>query len=247
MTTLARRLTPDRDSPVPLYHQVAEALTEAITSGDLPPGSRLDNEIDLAAALGVSRPTMRRAIEQLVDAGLLVRKRGVGTQVVHTRVRRQVELSSLFDDLSAAGQHPHTEVLDNSVGPAATDVAAALGIRPGDPVVSLQRLRYAGGEPLALMHNAIPAALIDLDEQQLARRGLYALLREAGVSLHVAHQTIGARAASTAEAKLLSERRNAPLLTMSRLTYDDRGRAVEFANHLYRASLYSFEATLLQR
>jgi DNA-binding GntR family transcriptional regulator len=247
VTTLARRLTPDRDSPVPLYHQVAEALTEAITSGDLPPGSRLDNEIDLAAALGVSRPTMRRAIEQLVDAGLLVRKRGVGTQVVHTRVRRQVELSSLFDDLSAAGQRPHTEVLDNSVGPAAADVAAALGIRPGDPVVSLQRLRYAGGEPLALMHNAIPAALIDLDEQQLARRGLYALLREAGVSLHVAHQTIGARAASTAEAKLLSERRNAPLLTMSRLTYDDRGRAVEFANHLYRASLYSFEATLLQR
>ena len=76
----------DRNSPVPLYFQVAQHLEQLIESGDLPTGTRLDNEFDLAGQFGLSRQTMRRAIEYLVDRGLLVRKRGVGTQVVHAKV-----------------------------------------------------------------------------------------------------------------------------------------------------------------
>ena len=76
------RLTVDKTSPVPLYHQVAQGLEDAIRSGELPPGTKLDNEIDLANRLNLSRPTMRKAMDELVRAGLLVRKRGVGTQVV---------------------------------------------------------------------------------------------------------------------------------------------------------------------
>src|SRR5207249_12301649 len=101
----------DRSSPVPLYFQVAQRLEQMIESGEMPPGSRLENEIALADQLGLSRPTMRQAIQHLVDKGLLVRKRGVGTQVVHARVRRQVELSSLFDDLDRAHRQPRTEIL----------------------------------------------------------------------------------------------------------------------------------------
>ncbi len=86
----------DRNSPVPLYFQVAQQLEKLIESGELATGTRLENEIDLADQLGLSRPTMRRAIQYLVDRGLLVRKRGVGTQVLHAKVRRQVELSSLL-------------------------------------------------------------------------------------------------------------------------------------------------------
>ncbi|MGI8870839.1 MAG: GntR family transcriptional regulator [Mycobacteriales bacterium] len=240
-------VTIDRASPVPLYFQVAECLTGAITDGTLAPGAKLANELDLADRFGVSRPTMRKAIEQLVDQGLLVRRRGVGTQVVHTQVRRSIELTSLHDDLAVAGQRPRTDVLGHAVEPALDDVARALGIRPGTPVVSLQRLRFARDEPLALMHNFLPVDLCDIDAARLTDHGLYALLRGAGITLSVAHQTIGARQASAAEAKLLAERRNAPLLTMVRTTYDDRGRAVEFASHLYRASLYQFDLTLRQR
>jgi hypothetical protein len=79
------------------------------TSG--PAGTRLENEIVLAEQLGLSRPTMRRAIEYLVDRGLLVRRRGVGTQVVQPKVRGPVELSSLYDDLRAAWREPRTDVL----------------------------------------------------------------------------------------------------------------------------------------
>ena len=91
----------DRSSPVPLYYQLAQAIEAAIRDGELSPGDRFENELALAKRLTLSRPTTRRAIQELVDKGLLVRKRGVGTQVVQNPVHRRVELTSLFDDLVA--------------------------------------------------------------------------------------------------------------------------------------------------
>ncbi|GII03373.1 GntR family transcriptional regulator [Planobispora takensis] len=237
----------DRSSPVPLYFQVAEQISEAIRRGDLPPGSRLDNEILLADRLGLSRPTIRQAIQYLVDKGLLVRKRGVGTQVVHGQVKRSVELTSLYDDLRRAGQEPATRVLSLESLPAEEEIAAVLGVPPGTEVLRMERLRYAGGEPLALLHNWLPSGLAPLAAESLQERGLYELLRSAGVRMRVANQRIGARAAGATEARLLDERRGAPLLTMVRTTYDDQGRAVEHGSHVYRASHYSLEVTLIER
>ncbi|WP_157875756.1 GntR family transcriptional regulator, partial [Streptacidiphilus griseoplanus] len=130
MPSLAELISIDRTSPVPLYFQVAARLEQLIATGELPPGTRLVNEIALAGDLGLSRPTMRQAIQHLVDRGLLVRKRGVGTQVVHSRVRRQVELTSLHDDLLRAGRHPRTKVLSLRCEPAPDQAAAALRLRP---------------------------------------------------------------------------------------------------------------------
>ena len=150
----------DRASPVPLYFQVAQQLERAVESGELPPGTRLENEIALADQLGLSRPTVRRAIEYLVDRGLLVRKRGIGTQVVHPKVRRPLELTSLYEDLTAHGKRPGTKVLSLGSAPAPDFVAHALGMDEAAPVVRLQRLRYAQGEPLALMCNFVPEGLV---------------------------------------------------------------------------------------
>ncbi|MDP9869949.1 MULTISPECIES: GntR family transcriptional regulator [Streptosporangium] len=237
----------DRSSPVPLYFQVAEQISEAIQRGDLPPGSRLDNEILLADRLGLSRPTIRQAIQYLVDKGLLVRKRGVGTQVVHGQVKRSVELTSLYDDLRRAGQEPATRVLALESGPVDEKIAAILGVAAGTEVLRMERIRYAAGEPLALLHNWLPVGLAPLTAESLQERGLYELLRSAGVRMRVANQRIGARAATATEARLLDERRGAPLLTMLRTTYDDQGRAVEHGSHVYRASHYSLEVTLIER
>jgi len=77
----------------------AEQFAAAIARGDLAPGDRLDGEIQLADRLGLSRPTVRQAIGHLVDKGLIVRRRGVGTQVVRSEIRRAVALTSLYDDL----------------------------------------------------------------------------------------------------------------------------------------------------
>jgi DNA-binding GntR family transcriptional regulator len=234
----------DRTSPVPLYFQVATRLQELIEKGEIGVGARIENEVDLAERLGVSRPTTRRAIQYLVERGMLIRKRGVGTQVVHPKVRRPVELSSLYDDLVNSSRTPRTEVLELRVVPATQEVADALEIDPGTEVTWIERLRYAGGEPLALMHNAIPLDLLPLTEQDLAEHGLYELLRRAGFVPRIATQVIGARSASATEARILDEKRGASLLTMSRTAWDAGGRALEYGSHVYRASRYSFELNL---
>ncbi|WP_411760617.1 GntR family transcriptional regulator [Streptomyces tunisiensis] len=240
-------LSVDRGSPVPLYFQLAQQLESAIEHGTLTPGTLLGNEIELAARLGLSRPTVRQAIQSLVDKGLLVRRRGVGTQVVHSKVKRPLELSSLYDDLESAGQRPTTTVLVNTTVAASAEVAAALGVTEGGEVHRVERLRSAHGEPIAYLCNYLPTGLLDLDTGQLEATGLYRLMRAAGITLHSARQTIGARAATAVEAERLREQPGAPLLTMQRVTFDDTGRAVEYGTHTYRPSRYSFEFQLLVR
>lgn len=240
-------ITLDRSSPIPLYFQVAEQFERAILTGELAPGDRIENEIALAKGLGLSRPTMRQAIQVLVDKGMLVRKRGVGTQVVHGTVRRSVELTSLHDDLASAGQDPRTQLLSLSRQPADEEVATELQVPVGADVWMVERLRFIGAEPLALMCNYLPVEAIDLSEVDLEAVGLYATMRRAGIMMRVAKQRIGARKAGPREATLLRERRNAPLLTMQRTAYDDGGRAVEFGRHAYRPDLYQFELTLVDR
>jgi GntR family transcriptional regulator len=237
----------DRGSPVPLYYQLAQQLESAIEHGVLAPGNLLGNEIDLSTRLGLSRPTVRQAIQSLVDKGLLVRRRGVGTQVVHSQVKRPLELSSLYDDLEAAGQGPTTQVVRNEREPAAPDVAAALGIAEGGEVIALERLRLTHGHPVALLCNYLPATLLDLDGERLESTGLYRMMRTAGITLHSARQTIGARSATAEEAARLDEEEGAALLTMQRTAYDDTGRPVEYGTHIYRASRYAFDFQLLVR
>ncbi|MFF6825391.1 UTRA domain-containing protein [Streptomyces longwoodensis] len=243
----ALRFTLDRVSPVPLYHQLAQQLEAAIEQGALAPGDLLGNEIDLSTRLGLSRPTVRQAIQSLVDKGLLVRRRGVGTQVVHSQVRRPLELSSLYDGLEAAGQGPSTRVLRNEHVPASADVAAALTVPEGAEVVVLERLRSTHGRPVAFLRNHLPAGLLELDTGRLESTGLYRMLRAAGITLHSARQTIGARSATGEEAARLDEEEGAALLTMRRTAYDDTGRAVEYGTHVYRASRYAFDFRLLVR
>jgi len=234
----------DRTSPVPLYYQVATRMEQLIDQGELPAGSRLENEIELADRLGVSRPTMRRAIQYLVERGMLVRKRGVGTQIVHPKVRRPVELTSLHDDLTQNGQEPRTEVRSFNVEPMTDHVADLMGLPAGTAASHIERLRFAGGEPLALMTNIVPADVLALTAEALTDHGLYDLLRAAGRVPRMARQVVGARAATAAEARLLGESAGTPVLTMTRTAWDAGGQAVEYGSHIYRASRYSFELTL---
>ncbi len=235
----------DRASPIPLYYQVARHLEQAIESGTLVPGSRFENEVELADQLGLSRPTMRRALQHLVDKGLLVRRRGVGTRVVSPKVRRSLELTSLHDDLSRGGQRPATKLLSLTELPAPAAVAAAMNLPAGQPVVEIVRLRSAMEQPIAKMTNFLPAGLLEITAEALESRGLYELLRAAGIQLHSATQVIGARTASAAEARSLGEARSAAVLTMQRTTFDDHGAVVEYGDHIYAATRYSYQMSLL--
>jgi DNA-binding GntR family transcriptional regulator len=237
----------NRVSPVPLYHQLAQQLFAAIASGQLPKGTFLDNEIELAERWQVSRPTVRRAIQDLVESGMLVRRRGVGTQVVNDHVRRPFKLSSLHDDLVATGRDPATRVVRFTHVAADHEVAEALAIAVGTEVVYIERCRAAGALPLAVMRNWLIADVASsITVEALAERGLYALLRERGVRPHSAVQRLGAAAATAEEAELLGVPVGAPLVTMRRVMQDDTGRAVELGDHRYDAAHYSVEMHVLE-
>lgn len=237
----------DRRSPVPLYYQLAQQLEQAIEDGTLAPGERIDTEVEISERYGLSRPTVRQAIAELVNKGLLVRRRGVGTQVVHAKVNRQVELTSLHDDLVKAGHKPTTTVLSFSEQAADDTICLALGLPRKSVVQHLERLRLDNGTPLAIMRNWIPREIFPINPDALQTQGLYESLRSAGINIRIAHQRISASAATAPEARLLDVRSGSPLLTLERTAFDDAGRAIEFSRSSYRADSYSFETTLVER
>ena len=237
----------DRTSPVPLYHQLAEQLTASIEDGRLKPGDAFENELALAERLDLSRPTVRRAIAELVNRGLLVRRRGVGTTVASKVIHRRDELTSLYDDMVRRGQEPHTEVLSFTTDAVDAVAAEALGVAADAPLVSVERLRTVDGTPTALMHNWLPPQFGDLTAADLEDASLYAILRARGVHPTIAHQTIGARRPDTRERRLLKLASGDPLLTMTRKAYAANGAAVEYGDHCYRYDQYAFDVTVHDR
>lgn len=237
----------DRSGPVPLYYQISSRLERAIREGAIPAGSRLENEIAIGERLGLSRPTVRRAIQELVDKGLLVRRRGIGTQVVQARVSRPVELTSLHEDLTRVGHHPTTEVLSLDRVPADDQTAQQLHLAPGTEITRIRRLRSADGVPMAVLVNYLPPEFADLTAEHLSSHGLYETLRARGVTIKIANQSIGARRTHGDEHELLGIPKGSPVLTMDRVAFDHGGRAIETGHHCYRPDLYSFETTLVSR
>jgi GntR family transcriptional regulator len=239
-------ITLERNSPVPLYYQLAQSIEHAINTGVLAPGDRLENELSLTSRLGLSRPTARQAIQELVNKGLLVRKRGVGTQVVRAQFRRTEALSSLNEDIIKAGKIPSTRLLEFSAGTVdqdVQDVIEASGLSETE-FVKIRRLRLADDVPLAILTNYLPIRF-EIKESDLQSKGLYACLRARGVNLKIAHQQISARLMTEEEAELLDEETPAACLTVDRLAYDDLGQFVEFGRHTYHAGQYSIQSSLV--
>jgi DNA-binding GntR family transcriptional regulator len=236
----------DRTSPVPLYHQLAQQLAAAVTAGKLQPGDPFENEVALGERLGLSRPTVRRAFQELVGQGLLVRRRGLGTTVANRKVHRRAELTSLWDDLNRSGDAPTTTVLSHEL---VRDerAAAALDLPPESELLHIVRLRATDSTPLAVMRNWLPPGLGDISRAQLEHEGLYAVLRARGIRPVVAHQVIGARMPTAAERRHLRIRGSEPVLTMTRSAFDASGHAVEYGDHCYKASSYSIEFMVDER
>src|SRR5918998_914544 len=238
-------VTLERNSPVPLYYQLAQYIEHAINAGELAPGDRIENELSLTSRLGLSRPTARQAIQELVNKGLLVRKRGVGTQVVRSQFRRDEKLSSLNEDLAKAGKVPSTVLLSYSVGELDDEIRDVVDSADvlDSKFVQIRRLRLADNVPLAILTNYIPTRF-EITAEDLRQRGLYACLNALGVHLKIAHQQISARLMTAEEAGLLKEPTPAACLSVDRLAYDDIGRFVEFGRHIYRPAYYSIQSSL---
>jgi DNA-binding GntR family transcriptional regulator len=237
----------DRSSPMPLYHQVARELERAIADGRLARGDYLENEIALAEQWQVARLTLRRSIQELVDKGLLVRHRGVGTRVVNDELPRLPRLGSLYDEIVEQGRTPRTSVLAHDRVVADDAVAERLALVPGSQVIYLERCRHVDGRRVAILRNWLTIeAAADITTSQLGEYGLYQLLRQRGIWPHSANRRIAARIANPIDAALLGVRVGAPVLTVDSTMQDKAGRRVEVSEQIHDGSDYVLELSVVE-
>ena len=232
----------DRNSPVPLYHQIAQPIEELILSGQLTPGTRLEDELSMARRLNVSRPTARRALQQLGDHGLLVRRRGIGTQVAPTRVHRPNQLQTVFDQMKSEGRKPTTEVLSYGSSPASNEIAAKLELPVGTDISTIRRLRLCEQQPVGLMFDVIRAAIAPA-AVALERDSFESALAERGVLVAQARQTFSARKATTPESQLLRIPVGSPVLAVQNVSLDDTGHVTAYGEYLFRPDRFAFKCT----
>ncbi len=237
----------DRASPIPLYFQLISQLEGAIREGVIPYGTRLESEHELAERLGVSRLTLRRAFGDLVAKGLLVRRRNTGTQVVRPVIDEFGSFTSLYDGLVRAGRQPTTTVLVLEEVLAPPFAAASLRVEEGAPVCHLRRLRFADGVPLAIMENWLPVGIAPLAVDGLEQRGLFDLLRKAGVYPARTVRRISARLALAHERRTLEVlERPAIAIVVERQTSDASGRVFECGRYVFPASRHAVEVTSVE-
>lgn len=221
----------------PLHARAAARLEELLAAGELVPGDRLPPERQLCGRLDVSRATLRQALAELEERGLVTRHQGRGTFVARPRVQQDLErFFSLGEALRARGLELTSRVLSIGLVEAGRALAAELGLLPGDALVRLRRLRSVDGEPLTLEDTHLPAAAFPgLETRDFSQRSLYDVLAEDfACVVATAEETLEPVVLTPAEATLLGVPRNSPALLVRRLTSDRGGRRVEHAQALLR-------------
>lgn len=226
----------------PAYQRLRHVLRRQIEDGGLSPGQALPPERDLATLLGVSRVTVRKALSGLVAEGLLSQRQGAGTFVAERIIKSFSRLSSFTDDLRARGLRPRSVFLDREVGEVTPEESMALNLSPGARVIRLTRLRYAGDEPLAIEHSAVPEAV--LADPDAVESSLYEALDRHGGRPVRALQRLRAVAFDAAQSRLLGLPLGSPGLLIERRGFLADGRVVEFSRSYYRGDAYDFVAEL---
>jgi GntR family transcriptional regulator len=241
----AWHLALDPGSATPVYVQVAAGLRGRIEAGELPGGHALPAERELAAQLGVSRVTVRQALAQLTEAGLLKRRHGSGTFVTARPVQGAPRplglLNSFSEDARSRGQTPGARVLAFTRTPPTAHEALTLGLSPSGAVYRVRRLRTANGEPLAVEESTLPAALVgELTDTDVTDASLYALLAARGLRPQRAIRHLRAVNADAEMGALLGLPAGAALLVTERVSWTPGGQPVEYARAWYRGDRYDF-------
>jgi GntR family transcriptional regulator len=222
----------------PAYAQIEDRVAEAVSAGDLQPGDRLPPERELAEQLGVSRMTLRQALQTLERRGLVRRTVGRhgGTFVAEPKIERDLTaLAGLTEQLRRQGHQAGARVLSTQEGPASRRTAAALGLAAGGRVFEVVRLRLSDGTPLALERSLFPAERFEGLLDRPLDGSLYALLDATyGVAVRRAVERLEPVIAGPREATLLSVDEGAPLLLVERTAFDAAGLAVEYARDRFR-------------
>lgn len=229
----------------PRYEQLYRHLSAAIGSALLQPETQLPPERELATLAEVSRVTVRKAVAQLVEDGVLEQRRGAGTFVRLPRARMEHSLSTLLsftEYMRQRGKASTSTILRRGLFGPSPDEQVALGLSGAAQVARLDRLRSAEGQVMALERSALPADI--LPHPEAVETSLYDILRAAGAAPTRAMQRIAAVNVTGEDARLLNLPDGAAVLRIDRTAYLATGRPVEWTRGLYRSDIYDFIAEL---
>ncbi len=232
------RFKPDGRDATPLYAQLANRLAQCIAEGRFQPQQALPSERLLSESLGLSRVTARRAIDRLVEQGLILRRRGSGNYIAPRLQQPLVRLTGFSEELRQRGHQPSSRWLARACTSATPDEQMSLGLSPGARVARLERLRLADGTVMAYEISVLPEAA--LPDPGAVADSLYEHLRQRGRAPVRALQHIRALNAGPRQAELLGVPAGQALLQIVRVGYLESGAAVELTHSYCRSDLYGF-------
>jgi GntR family transcriptional regulator len=238
------------DSLPLLYARVETVLAGEITDGDLKVGDQLPTEDSLIARFGVSRITVRRAIQNLVSRGLVEIRRGKGTFVAEPKITQELkELSGFVEDMHALGHKPTARVIGKEIVTANATVARQLGLTRGERVVRIRRVRLADGVPLSFDETYLPLGIgKKVITNNLKVEPIFSLLeRKYNVPLIEAEYKLDAVAAENEVAKALKVKPRSPIFRIERTSYSTDSRPVDYETLYYRGDLVRFVTRLVRK
>lgn len=229
-----------KDSHIPIYYQLEMVIKEIIK--ELKPGDPISSEREFSEKYGISRMTVRQAINNLVAEGVLVRQRGKGTFVAAQKVEQELSgLTSFSEDMYSRGLTPKTKILDFKTIPSPRIIASKLKIEEGDQVYEVSRLRIADDIPMALETSYLPKLLIKELQEETLHGSIYEYVEQ---TLHqkISHatQTIESTLSHKNESASLGIKEGAPVLLMERFSYLANGNPFEYVKSIYRGDRYKF-------
>lgn len=233
-----RRTLQEASDERPLYRRLRDGLEMAISGGDLAKGSFIPSERVLSVELGLSRVTVRKAIDELAESGLLIRRHGSKTEVA-SRVEKALSgLSSFSEDIRSRGMEPGAKWLSRKITLPSPSEVMALGVSPSEQLVRLERLRLADGLPIAIERAAVVRTF--LPSADLVQDSLYEALAERDALPKRALQRMRAGVVTSREAKLLECSPGTPIFIVERRCFLEDGRIVEFTETRYNGDIYDF-------
>jgi GntR family transcriptional regulator len=233
----------NKNSPIPLYYQLAEQLKEQVRLGELKSGDQVPSERALSELHGISRMTARQAVTYLVHEGVLVARHGFGTFVAEPKLTHEaLHLLSFTEEIMQRGGKVVSRVLEQAIVPPSARVATELQLPTTESVVRIVRLRLSDQTPLLLETIFIPAAVCpDLAHENLANQSLYAVLeRRCGLKLKRARQTLEATVANDYESQLFGVAPGMAMILLEGVTYDEQQRPTEYFKAVYRGDRFKF-------
>ncbi len=236
----------DIESPLPLYFQLQEVLRKRILGGEYNPGDLIPSEKELENQYGVSRITVRNAINGLVMEDLLIKKQGRGTTVAYPRMQEEenTTLQSFTEKMEGQGVETSTNVIDVVKMPVSERVAEHLNIVPGDKIIYAKRLRLVDGEPMALFENYISSETGVTEKDDFSGSVFSLFEKKYGIKISSSEKIIEAGIVRKEDADLLQISAGDPVLIITYTTYDSNNRRIELAEGIYRADRYKFMVRL---